>query len=301
MQPHEKQDQEPDSPKRKQPDPRDMQAKWLLFAIAILLGMITARKIARCGGKSREMIGEAVEDDIDRGEPGRLPCGTRRSGRGRPADFCKAAVTSGTSSAAICACAAVVKWMRSNEKYSGGKTGSKTISLMPRSRNRRSIAPILAARCSLVPKNLRSLPPGCKMTKSVPGGAAESMRRSIPAVVAATTPALMTWASRPFALRRASSCAGNALCLPTPHPQVLLAPTATIWTGSAAAGLHAIGRRTTTNAPTNLRLMMSIAQTKNALCMRESPDYITAADKSGSSSTGCHAYLDLATTENTGL
>src|SRR5215212_1352701 len=108
MQPHEKQDQEPDSPKRKQPDPRDMQAKWLLFAIAILLGMITARKIARCGGKSREMIGEAVEDDIDRGEPGRLPCGTRRSGRGRPADFCKAAVTSGTSSAAICACAAVV-------------------------------------------------------------------------------------------------------------------------------------------------------------------------------------------------
>ena len=50
------------------------------------------------------------------------------------------------------------------------------------------------------------------------------MRRSIPAVVAATTPALMTCASRPFALRRASSCAGNALCLPTPHPQVLRPP-----------------------------------------------------------------------------
>ena len=47
MQPHEKQDQEPDSPKRKQPDPRDMQAKWLLFAIAILLGMITAQIIKR--------------------------------------------------------------------------------------------------------------------------------------------------------------------------------------------------------------------------------------------------------------
>jgi hypothetical protein len=40
------QDQEPDSPKRK-PDPRDTQAKWLLFAIAILLGMITAQIIKR--------------------------------------------------------------------------------------------------------------------------------------------------------------------------------------------------------------------------------------------------------------
>src|SRR5215218_2193707 len=58
---------------------------------------------------------------------------------------------------------------------------------------------------------------------------------------------------------------GNALCLPTPHPQVLLAPTATIWTGSAAAGLHAIGRRTTTNAPTNLRLM-AIDSTPKAQC-----------------------------------
>ena len=47
MQPHEKQDQEPDSPKRKKPDPRDTQAKWLLFAIAILLGMITAQIIKR--------------------------------------------------------------------------------------------------------------------------------------------------------------------------------------------------------------------------------------------------------------
>ena len=47
MQPHEKQDQEPDSPKPKKPDPRDTQAKWLLFAIAILLGMITAQIIKR--------------------------------------------------------------------------------------------------------------------------------------------------------------------------------------------------------------------------------------------------------------
>ena len=47
MQPHEQQDQEPDSPKRKKPDPRDTQAKWLLFAIAILLGMITAQIIKR--------------------------------------------------------------------------------------------------------------------------------------------------------------------------------------------------------------------------------------------------------------
>src|SRR5215207_4335776 len=180
-------------------------------------------------------------------------------------DFCKAAVTSGINSAAICACAAVVKWMRSKEKYSGGKTGSKTIGLMPRSRNRRSIAAILAARCSLVPKNLRSLPPGCKMTKWVPSGAEESMRCNIPAVVAATTPALMTYACRPLALRRASSRAGNALCPPTPHPHVLLAPTATIWTGSAAAGLHAIGRRTTANAPTNLRLM-AIDSTPKAQC-----------------------------------
>jgi len=31
-------------------------------------------------------------------------------------DFCTAAVTSGTNSAAICACAVVVKWMRSKEK-----------------------------------------------------------------------------------------------------------------------------------------------------------------------------------------
>src|SRR5215203_2552738 len=50
MQPHEKQDQEPDSPKRKKPDPQDTQAKWLLFAIAILLGMITAQIIKRLGG-----------------------------------------------------------------------------------------------------------------------------------------------------------------------------------------------------------------------------------------------------------
>src|SRR3954452_16966980 len=51
-------------------------------------------------------------------------------------------LTSGTNSAAICACAVVVKWMPSKEKYSAGKTGSKTMSLMPRSRNRRSIAAI---------------------------------------------------------------------------------------------------------------------------------------------------------------
>ena len=44
MQPHEQQDQEPDSPK---PKKRDTQAKWLLFAIAILLGLITAQVIKR--------------------------------------------------------------------------------------------------------------------------------------------------------------------------------------------------------------------------------------------------------------
>src|SRR3954465_13955004 len=60
MQPHEKQDQEPDSPKRKKPDPRDTQAKWLLFAIAILLGMITAQIIC----ESLDVTHRTVSDRI---------------------------------------------------------------------------------------------------------------------------------------------------------------------------------------------------------------------------------------------
>ena len=47
MQPHEQHDPKLDPPKPKEPDPRDAQAKWLLFAIAILLGMITAQIIKR--------------------------------------------------------------------------------------------------------------------------------------------------------------------------------------------------------------------------------------------------------------
>ena len=55
MQPHEQQDQEPDSPKRKKPDPpkpkepdrRVKRAKWLLFVIAILLGLIVSQVAKR--------------------------------------------------------------------------------------------------------------------------------------------------------------------------------------------------------------------------------------------------------------
>jgi hypothetical protein len=47
MQPHEQHDPKSDPPKPKEPDPRDERAKWLLFAIAILLGLITAQIIKR--------------------------------------------------------------------------------------------------------------------------------------------------------------------------------------------------------------------------------------------------------------
>ena len=43
MQPHEQHDPKPDPPKPKEPDPRDERAKWLLFAIAILLGLIASQ------------------------------------------------------------------------------------------------------------------------------------------------------------------------------------------------------------------------------------------------------------------
>ena len=42
MQRHERHDPEPDKP-----DPKDTRAKWLLFAIAVLLGMIAARMLNR--------------------------------------------------------------------------------------------------------------------------------------------------------------------------------------------------------------------------------------------------------------
>jgi hypothetical protein len=43
MQPHEQHDPKPDPPKPKEPDPGDERAKWLLFAIAILLGLIASQ------------------------------------------------------------------------------------------------------------------------------------------------------------------------------------------------------------------------------------------------------------------
>ena len=69
MQPHEKQDQEPDSPKRKKPDPRDTQAKWLLFAIAILLGLITAQIIKRLVENSHAKAAIAVTMPATMGGP----------------------------------------------------------------------------------------------------------------------------------------------------------------------------------------------------------------------------------------
>jgi hypothetical protein len=43
MQPHEQHDPKPDPPKPNEPDPRDKQAKWLLFVIAVLLGLIASQ------------------------------------------------------------------------------------------------------------------------------------------------------------------------------------------------------------------------------------------------------------------
>ena len=43
MHPHEQHDPKPDPPKPKEPDPRDKRAKWLLFVIAILLGLIASQ------------------------------------------------------------------------------------------------------------------------------------------------------------------------------------------------------------------------------------------------------------------
>jgi hypothetical protein len=36
-----------DPPEPKKPDPKDMQAKWLMFAIAVLLGMIVSQVAKR--------------------------------------------------------------------------------------------------------------------------------------------------------------------------------------------------------------------------------------------------------------
>jgi len=43
MQRHDQQDPEPDPPRPKKPDPRDERAKWLLFVIAVLLGLIASQ------------------------------------------------------------------------------------------------------------------------------------------------------------------------------------------------------------------------------------------------------------------
>src|SRR5262245_28222607 len=71
--------------------------------------------------------------------------------------------------------------------------------LIERARSRRSISARLAARCSLVPKKRRSLPPGCRIAMSVPFGTSLSMRRSIIAVVSNGTPALVGGARFGFA------------------------------------------------------------------------------------------------------
>ena len=47
MQPHEQHDPKPDPPKPKEPDWRDKRAKWLLFVIAILLGLIVSQVAKR--------------------------------------------------------------------------------------------------------------------------------------------------------------------------------------------------------------------------------------------------------------
>jgi hypothetical protein len=45
MQPHDQKD-----PEEKGPDPRDTQAKWLVFVIAILLGLVVAQLLKRLVG-----------------------------------------------------------------------------------------------------------------------------------------------------------------------------------------------------------------------------------------------------------
>ena len=47
MQPYEQHDPKPDLPEPKEPDPRDKRAKWLLFVIAVLLGLIAAQMAKR--------------------------------------------------------------------------------------------------------------------------------------------------------------------------------------------------------------------------------------------------------------
>ena len=47
MQPHEQHDPKPDPPKPKEPDRRDKRAKWLLFVIAVLLGLIVSQVAKR--------------------------------------------------------------------------------------------------------------------------------------------------------------------------------------------------------------------------------------------------------------
>jgi hypothetical protein len=46
LQPHEQHDAKPDPTKPKEPDRRDKRAKWLLFVIAILLGL-TVSQVAK--------------------------------------------------------------------------------------------------------------------------------------------------------------------------------------------------------------------------------------------------------------
>jgi hypothetical protein len=43
MQPHEQHGPKPEHPKPKEPDPQDKRAKWLLFVIAVLLGLIASQ------------------------------------------------------------------------------------------------------------------------------------------------------------------------------------------------------------------------------------------------------------------
>ena len=47
MQRHERHDHERHDPEPDKPDPKDTRAKWLLLAIAVLLGMIAARRLNR--------------------------------------------------------------------------------------------------------------------------------------------------------------------------------------------------------------------------------------------------------------
>src|SRR5712691_9724873 len=95
-----------------------------------------------------------------------------------------------------------------------------------------------ARHCGGTRKRL-SLPPGSKITMSVPSRTSLSMRRSISPVVSKGTPALVTWASMPLARSRACNCAGYAPSLRTYQPWVLLAPIATMRSGAAVAVMFA--------------------------------------------------------------